>query len=174
MRLIHLSDLAEGEAPATDIDRPEEEDTAADLIAELEQELTADSNIDDPTVALVEETQDIELETGDPIAEADIYIAYGRFQQAIDLLRSSIDKEPSRSDLHVKLLEVFIETRDKASFGLEFGRLQLLGDRRAFVQVTEMIAGVDDVSAWLDDVEVPDFSDAEIGADFIEEGECEC
>jgi len=165
------SDLAEGEASATDIDRPEEEDTAADLIAELEQELTADSNIDDPTVALVEETQDIELETGDPIAEADIYIAYGRFQQAIDLLRSSIDKEPSRSDLHVKLLEVFIETRDKASFGLEFGRLQLLGDRRAFVQVTEMIAGVDDVSAWLDDVEVPDFSDAEIGADFIEEDE---
>ena len=166
-----FKDLAEEEAPATDIDRPEEEDTAADLIAELEQELTADNNIDDSTVALVEETQAIEPETGDPIAEADIYIAYGRFQQAIDLLRSSIDKEPSRSDLHVKLLEVFIETRDKASFGLEFGRLQLLGDRRAFVQVTEMIAGVDDVAAWLDDVDVPDFSDAEIGADFIEEGD---
>ena len=39
------------------------------------------------------------------------------------------------------------------------------------MQVTEMIAGVDDVSAWLDDVDVPDFSDAEIGADFIEEGD---
>jgi pilus assembly protein FimV len=146
----------------------EEDDATADLVAELEQELAADNSVDETVDVATEEAQEIQLETGDAIAEADIYIAYGRYQQAIDLLRSSIEKEPGRSDLQVKLLEVYIETRDKPAFQQQFATLELLGDQQAVEQVKTMIAGVDGVSDWLDGVDVSDFSDADMDADLIE------
>lgn len=43
----------------------------------------------------------------DPLAEADVYLAYGRFQQAEELLKEALANQPEREDLHLKLLEVF-------------------------------------------------------------------
>ncbi|MEH6911726.1 MAG: FimV/HubP family polar landmark protein [Oceanicoccus sp.] len=165
-------DEAAVESLTAGLESIEEEDATADLVAELEQELAADNSVDEVVDEVVdvaaEETQEVQLETGDAIAEADIYIAYGRYQQAIDLLRSSIEQEPGRSDLQAKLLEVYIETRDKPAFQQQFGTLELLGDQQAVEQVKAMIADVDGVSDWLDGVEVSDFSDADMDADLIE------
>lgn len=55
----------------------------------------------------------------DVVSEADIYIAYGRFPQAISFLQSALEKEPERIDARLKLMEAYVETRDGTAFGLE-------------------------------------------------------
>ncbi len=52
----------------------------------------------------------------DPLGEADIYIAYGKYDQAEKLLKEAIEQHPERTDLKLKLLECFGETKDKTSF----------------------------------------------------------
>jgi pilus assembly protein FimV len=44
---------------------------------------------------------------GDPLTEADVYLAYGRIQQAEDVLQAALEKTPDDSALRLKLLEVY-------------------------------------------------------------------
>ncbi len=73
------------------------------------------SFLSDFTASDIDALQD---ETGevDPIAEADVYIAYGRFRQAEELIRQAVDREPGRNDLIVKLFEILSATKDGAAF----------------------------------------------------------
>jgi pilus assembly protein FimV len=52
----------------------------------------------------------------DPLAEADVYLAYGRYQQAEDLITDALESNPDNEDLNLKLLEVFTATRNQAAF----------------------------------------------------------
>ncbi len=52
----------------------------------------------------------------DPLAEADVYLAYGRFQQAEDLIKDALQGKPEQQDLHLKLLEVYLAARNSAAF----------------------------------------------------------
>ncbi len=52
----------------------------------------------------------------DPLAEADVYLAYGRFQQAEDLIKDGLDKDSEREDLNLKLLEVFLAGKNQSAF----------------------------------------------------------
>ena len=52
----------------------------------------------------------------DPVAEADLYAAYGRVEQAIEVLRSAIRANPERIEFKVKLLEVLAQQGDAAAF----------------------------------------------------------
>jgi pilus assembly protein FimV len=58
----------------------------------------------------------INLDQGDPLAEADFHMAYGLYDQAADLIRIAISREPSRRDLKLKLLEVFFVWGNKDQF----------------------------------------------------------
>jgi pilus assembly protein FimV len=78
-----------------------------------------------------EEEEDISQQTSDPISEAEIYIAYGRFPQAIEFLQNAIEKDPQRADIQLKLLEVYVATEDSAQFNLLFDQLQALNDAEA-------------------------------------------
>ena len=53
----------------------------------------------------------------DAIAEADVYIAYGRDEQAEEILRDALRKQPHRHALRVKLLEIHASRRDRRGFG---------------------------------------------------------
>jgi pilus assembly protein FimV len=63
----------------------------------------------------------------DPTEEADVYIAYGRFEQAEQLLKLALEMEPNRLALQHKLLEVYFAARDAGSFGQLFGALKAAG-----------------------------------------------
>lgn len=154
-----------------DLDIDEDLDESDQLAAELEQEIAADNA--EEQAAPSETTSELQSETGDAIAEADIYIAYGRYQQAVDLLTTAISQEPQRSDLQVKLLEVYTETRDKPGFQQQYLALQALGDDAAIGEVKEMLSSVDGVADWLDDLPGAgtDFSDADMDADLIDGGD---
>ena len=52
----------------------------------------------------------------DPIAEADVYMAYGRDAQAEEILREALAKDASRLPVHMKLLEIYANRKDKATF----------------------------------------------------------
>jgi len=52
----------------------------------------------------------------DPIAEADVYMAYGRDAQAEEILREALQKDSSRTTVHGKLLEIYAKRRDTKAF----------------------------------------------------------
>jgi len=52
----------------------------------------------------------------DAIAEADVYLAYRRFDKAEELLSEAVHSEPGRHDIQVKLLEVYAASDKKDAF----------------------------------------------------------
>jgi len=52
----------------------------------------------------------------DPIAEAEVYLAYGRDEQAEEILKDAIVKDPARQELKGKLLEIYFQRNDVAGF----------------------------------------------------------
>jgi pilus assembly protein FimV len=52
----------------------------------------------------------------DPVAEADVYIAYGREEQAEEILKEALRLAPDRHPVRVKLLEIYSHRGDRASF----------------------------------------------------------
>ena len=52
----------------------------------------------------------------DPIAEAEVYLAYGRDEQAEEILKDAIVKDPVRQELKGKLLEIYFQRNDVAAF----------------------------------------------------------
>jgi pilus assembly protein FimV len=52
----------------------------------------------------------------DPVAEADVYLAYGRDLQAEEILKEAMRTNPSRVAIHGKLLEIYAKRRDGKAF----------------------------------------------------------
>ncbi len=52
----------------------------------------------------------------DPLAEAEVYIAYGRDGQAEEILKEALAKNPGREDVQLKLLEIYSARKDKGAF----------------------------------------------------------
>lgn len=77
-------------------------------------------------------------QTEDVITESDIYIAFGNFERAIQILKDAIKKEPQRSDLQLKLLEVYVETDDAQKFADTEAQLNGLGDAEASAEAANM------------------------------------
>jgi pilus assembly protein FimV len=59
----------------------------------------------------------------DPIAEAEVYMAYGRDAQAEEILKDAITKEPKRYELHLKLLEMYAASKNMSAFETVSGEL---------------------------------------------------
>jgi len=58
----------------------------------------------------------VNLDQGDPLAEADFHMAYGLYDQAADLVRIALEREPERRDLRMKLLEIYFVWGNKDAF----------------------------------------------------------
>jgi pilus assembly protein FimV len=54
----------------------------------------------------------------DPVAEADVYLAYGRDLQAEEILKEALRTQPQRVAIHAKLLEIYAKRRDAKAFEL--------------------------------------------------------
>ncbi|MBL8327298.1 MAG: LysM peptidoglycan-binding domain-containing protein [Rubrivivax sp.] len=54
----------------------------------------------------------------DPVAEADVYLAYGRDLQAEEILKEAMRTDPGRLAVRTKLLEVYAKRRDAKGFEL--------------------------------------------------------
>jgi pilus assembly protein FimV len=59
---------------------------------------------------------DISTDDVDPIAEAEVYLAYGRDEQAEEILKDAVVKHPKRHELKEKLLEIYSQRGDVGAF----------------------------------------------------------
>jgi len=58
----------------------------------------------------------IDADEVDPVAEADVYMAYGRDAQAEEILKEALQKDPARHAVRTKLMEIYSQRADAASF----------------------------------------------------------
>jgi pilus assembly protein FimV len=81
----------------------------------------------------------------DPVAEADVYLAYGRDVQAEEILKEAIKHNPGRLAIHTKLLEIFAKRRDAGNFQVSATQAFKLvgGDSPEWARVCEMGLGID-------------------------------
>lgn len=59
----------------------------------------------------------------DPIAEAEVYMAYGRDAQAEEILKEAMVKDPNRHEIHLKLLEIYAARKNLIAFETLAGEL---------------------------------------------------
>ncbi|MBU1395426.1 MAG: hypothetical protein KKE84_04690 [Gammaproteobacteria bacterium] len=59
----------------------------------------------------------------DPIAEAEVYMAYGRDAQAEEILKEAISNNPDRHEIRVKLLEIYAAQHNTVTFEAVAGEL---------------------------------------------------
>jgi len=65
----------------------------------------------------------IDTDEVDPVAEADVYMAYGRDAQAEEILLEAMQKDPGRLAIHAKLLEIYANRRSVKQFETLAGEL---------------------------------------------------
>ncbi|MEN8178555.1 MAG: FimV/HubP family polar landmark protein [Pseudomonadota bacterium] len=87
--------------------------------------------------ALQDETGEV-----DPVSEADVYIAYGRYQQAEELIKQAIERFPGREELKHKLLEIYYSAKNSAQFTSLAEELQQAGLEKDKPDIWARIAGM--------------------------------
>ena len=94
-------------------------------------------------------------EAGDALAEADIYIAYGRYPQAVDLLKTAIDNEQGNPDYRVKLIELFAEMGNKDEAQQQYAKLLSIGDAGTISAAEDILRNAGSGGNWLTEVASP-------------------
>ena len=81
----------------------------------------------------------------DPVAEADVYLAYGRDLQAEEILKEAMRTTPDRLAIRTKLLEVYAKRRDTKGFELLATQLFAItqGSGADWEKAQEMGRGID-------------------------------
>ena len=65
-----------------------------------------------------------EAETEDVVAESDIYIAYGKYDQAEEMLLKALNREPGHHEARLKLLEVYAAQDNVEAFDPNYATLR--------------------------------------------------
>ena len=137
---IHLANGAEAEE--TDIHAPSAEDMVqeqpveepvAEIEAEPQQDLQPTAVIEavDAPEAGVEASAASTAEQDDVLNEVDVYLAYGLYDNAEELLNNSITEHPERADYRSKLLDTYFATKNSEAFIKEAQNLKSMGDSAA-------------------------------------------
>jgi pilus assembly protein FimV len=81
----------------------------------------------------------------DPVAEADVYLAYGRDLQAEEILKEAMRSNPDRLAIRSKLLEVYAKRRDTKGYELLASQLYALthGDGEEWAKAQEQGRQID-------------------------------
>jgi pilus assembly protein FimV len=130
--------VADENAPFFDAGDAAEEEPETSILDEVEQPAQAEEDGFDETT--VEAGEDDESDSNaakaeasakaaeaadDVLAEADVYIAYGLFPQAEDVLQKALTEDSSRNDYRAKLLECHFGAKNVSEF--ESGAKELYG-----------------------------------------------
>ena len=74
---------------------------------------TANSGLSTGSSSLAYSPSQLDAGEVDPVAEADVYLAYGRDLQAEEILREAVRVNPERASIHVKLAEIYAKRQDR-------------------------------------------------------------
>ncbi|MCX2976291.1 type IV pilus assembly protein FimV [Candidatus Marimicrobium litorale] len=137
---------------------PEEEDVFTDV--ELKQQSFDDDEEDHvpeatetPSLSEAEVTPDnrgygeqkhdhyaSDVDASDALAEADIYVAYGRHPQAIDLLNNALNVEPNNPVYRLKLLEIYADVNNEGGVATQLELIRASGDAIAIERADAIVA----------------------------------
>lgn len=70
----------------------------------------------------------------DPISEADLFLNFGRDEQAEEVLKDALQHSPDNHEIHLKLLGIYAKHQNAAAFAEISGLLEKTGDRDAIEQ----------------------------------------
>jgi pilus assembly protein FimV len=80
-----------------------------------------------------------DVDAADALAEADIYIAYGRHPQAVDLLNNALAAEPGNPVYRLKLLEIYAELDNEAAAMAQLKKIVDIGDPDSISRAESLI-----------------------------------
>lgn len=85
----------------------------------------------------------------DPVAEADVYLAYGRDLQAEEILKEALRSDPARVAIRSKLLEVYAKRADTKAFEAQARQLleQTGGEGEEWDKTVELGRSIDPANA---------------------------
>jgi pilus assembly protein FimV len=118
---MRLRAVATGDRTA-EMPRPpvfEEQDDDEDIIVEERPIARPKTEAPQPGIAhdeTISSEAALDLDQADPLAEADFHMAYGLYDQAVDLVRMALQREPERNDLKLKLAEIHFVAGDTNQF----------------------------------------------------------
>ncbi|WP_295457176.1 FimV/HubP family polar landmark protein [uncultured Thiodictyon sp.] len=103
--------------------------------------------LEEPEPAPAPETDmTTDIDEADILSEADIYIAYGRYREAEDLLRAEMRHTPGRLDLMFKLAEAYYAEKDTVALRGLMQEVQAAGGDRSspaqWRRLSEMAAAI--------------------------------
>jgi len=117
------------EEPVTEISVPGVGPAATEGSSEVAEtgpgEVTAESLLSDVQSSQYDDSS-VEDDDIDTLSEADVYLAYRRFDKAEQLLSDALQAEPDRQDIQLKLLEVYAKSENKEAFVLRAEAFQVL------------------------------------------------
>ncbi len=118
---MRLRALATGDKTAEMIRPPvfEDDDDDQDIVVEERPVARPKTEVSRPSAGheeTISAEAALDLDTADPLAEADFHMAYGLYDQAVDLVRMALQKSPDRNDLKLKLAEIHFVAGDTNQF----------------------------------------------------------
>ena len=129
--------------------------TEVSVSADNETSFLSDFSADDMESLQPDDTD------SDPISEADVFMVYGRYQQAEELLQGVIATDPERLDYQMKLLEVHHGDKARDSFILQAALVKELLEKsdenlESSSQWAEVTSWAETLDIDLDSPDAPD------------------
>lgn len=87
--------------------------------SELDDELDSEPQIPAVTEEIIEPVEETAIQTtssNNPLAECDVFIAYGRYDQAEDLIQKALADSPDNLSYKLKLLDIYHAANKPAAF----------------------------------------------------------
>jgi pilus assembly protein FimV len=100
-------------APGPDDNQAAQPDPMDQAFASMQESLSTQAA---PQSVLFADSQLKPSDNLDAVAEADVYLAYGRDAQAEEILREALGVTPNKVELHQKLLDIFVLRGDSDAF----------------------------------------------------------
>ncbi|HOY23343.1 MAG TPA: FimV/HubP family polar landmark protein, partial [Cellvibrio sp.] len=111
------------------------------------EESAAEPSADEMALFDEEDTSAV-AETGDVVGEADIYIAYGKYDQAEEMLLNGLSKDPASTDIRLKLLEVYSQTQNPVEFDKHYAAILPFATGFALSRAKELRANIPGVGEF--------------------------
>ncbi len=140
-----VDESADADADGYDLDSRDLDESIITEVSESEA-AELENDFDGNVSATDKATEDFDAER-DVIAEADIYLAYGRYEQAREMLDNAIEAEPTRIDLQLKRLELFVAQQSPDLFRNACQAL-LSVDPTVNVAAEALLKEVENIADW--------------------------
>ncbi|MCI8211588.1 peptidoglycan-binding protein [Pseudomonas sp. S25] len=114
----------------------EESDFVSDMDMELPQASFEGLGVASPNVAMAPPgpAGGSKERPADPLVQAEIHIAYGRMNQAVELLEEAVKEDPARDDIRLKLMEIYAEQGNTKAFAVHERKVVARGKHQAEVE----------------------------------------